>query len=38
MVEFGDEFEILNETPDGASPIIPLSIGMTKIFLSILTR
>jgi hypothetical protein len=38
MVEFGDEFEILNETPNGASPIIPLSIGMTKIFLSILTR
>jgi hypothetical protein len=28
----------LNETPNGASPIIPLSIGMTKIFLSILTR
>jgi hypothetical protein len=23
MVEFGDEFEILNETPNGASPIIP---------------
>jgi len=23
MVEFGDEFEIFNETPNGASPIIP---------------